>query len=296
MPGTGAERTTDPAAPRSRGPRGHAQVRLRRLPAGPRASERARDSDGWPSAPSRPRFLRAGRRRAARCPTSSRSDRLGPEGAAPGAGRRGGASTPIPCAATTPRRRPRWSPRSTSATRTATPSAAWSRCSRSGCRRAWLLRARRPQARRSARRRAHGDPGDQGRRGRRRIRDGRPARLGGPRRDRRDEPGRLMRRTNRAGGIEGGMSNGEVLRVRAAMKPISTVLVPLARSTPRRARRRRRSISGPTSAPSRRPPSSRRRWSPSCSPTPSWRSSAATPSARSAGTSTPTWRRSQLQR
>lgn len=33
----------------------------------------------------------------------------------------------------------------------------------------------------------------------------------------------LSRRTNRAGGIEGGMSNGEVLRVRAAIKPISTV-------------------------------------------------------------------------
>ena len=29
--------------------------------------------------------------------------------------------------------------------------------------------------------------------------------------------------TDRAGGIEGGMTNGEVLRVRAAMKPISTV-------------------------------------------------------------------------
>src|SRR3954451_7147816 len=35
--------------------------------------------------------------------------------------------------------------------------------------------------------------------------------------------GRVQRRTDRAGGIEGGMSNGEVLRVRAAMKPISTV-------------------------------------------------------------------------
>ncbi|WP_127127713.1 chorismate synthase [Georgenia sp. SYP-B2076] len=33
----------------------------------------------------------------------------------------------------------------------------------------------------------------------------------------------LRRRTNRAGGTEGGMSNGEVLRVRAALKPISTV-------------------------------------------------------------------------
>jgi chorismate synthase len=35
--------------------------------------------------------------------------------------------------------------------------------------------------------------------------------------------GVLHRRTGRAGGTEGGMSTGEVLRVRAAMKPISTV-------------------------------------------------------------------------
>lgn len=35
--------------------------------------------------------------------------------------------------------------------------------------------------------------------------------------------GAIRRRTDRAGGTEGGMSNGEVLRVRAAMKPISTV-------------------------------------------------------------------------
>ncbi|TFV50404.1 chorismate synthase [Blastococcus sp. TF02A-35] len=34
---------------------------------------------------------------------------------------------------------------------------------------------------------------------------------------------RIQRLTDRAGGIEGGMTNGEVLRVRAAMKPISTV-------------------------------------------------------------------------
>lgn len=33
----------------------------------------------------------------------------------------------------------------------------------------------------------------------------------------------ITRHTNRAGGLEGGMTNGEVLRVRAAMKPISTV-------------------------------------------------------------------------
>jgi chorismate synthase len=33
----------------------------------------------------------------------------------------------------------------------------------------------------------------------------------------------LRRRTGRSGGTEGGMSTGEALRVRAAMKPISTV-------------------------------------------------------------------------
>jgi chorismate synthase len=39
----------------------------------------------------------------------------------------------------------------------------------------------------------------------------------------RAEDGSLRRRTARAGGIEGGMTTGEPLRVRAAMKPISTV-------------------------------------------------------------------------
>lgn len=33
----------------------------------------------------------------------------------------------------------------------------------------------------------------------------------------------VERSTDRAGGIEGGMSNGEIIRVRAGMKPISTV-------------------------------------------------------------------------
>jgi chorismate synthase len=36
-------------------------------------------------------------------------------------------------------------------------------------------------------------------------------------------PDGVRRRTNRAGGIEGGMSTGEVLRISGAMKPISTV-------------------------------------------------------------------------
>ena len=38
-----------------------------------------------------------------------------------------------------------------------------------------------------------------------------------------NDKGLIVRRTDRAGGTEGGMSNGEILRVRAAMKPISTV-------------------------------------------------------------------------
>ena len=35
--------------------------------------------------------------------------------------------------------------------------------------------------------------------------------------------GRITRLTNRAGGIEGGMSNGQLIRVRAAMKPIPSI-------------------------------------------------------------------------
>ncbi len=41
------------------------------------------------------------------------------------------------------------------------------------------------------------------------------------------EAAEFMRQTDRAGGTEGGMSTGQPLRVRAAMKPISTVMKPL---------------------------------------------------------------------
>ena len=44
----------------------------------------------------------------------------------------------------------------------------------------------------------------------------------------RDSNGVVRRLSGRAGGIEGGMSNGDVLRVRAAMKPISTIPKALA--------------------------------------------------------------------
>lgn len=39
--------------------------------------------------------------------------------------------------------------------------------------------------------------------------------------------GSVTRATNRAGGVEGGISNGQPVRVRAAMKPISTLMQPL---------------------------------------------------------------------
>jgi len=38
-----------------------------------------------------------------------------------------------------------------------------------------------------------------------------------------NKAGAIVRRSDRAGGTEGGMSNGEILRVSIAMKPISTV-------------------------------------------------------------------------
>ncbi len=42
-----------------------------------------------------------------------------------------------------------------------------------------------------------------------------------------DENKHVYRKTNRAGGLEGGMSNGEEIVVRAAMKPIPTLMKPL---------------------------------------------------------------------
>ena len=41
------------------------------------------------------------------------------------------------------------------------------------------------------------------------------------------EEGRFYRNTDRAGGTEGGMTTGQPLRVRVAMKPLSTVMRPL---------------------------------------------------------------------
>jgi chorismate synthase len=63
----------------------------------------------------------------------------------------------------------------------------------------------------------------------------------------RDANGIITRRSNRAGGLEGGMSNGEILRVRAAMKPISTVpraldTIDTASTTPVKAQHQRSDV------------------------------------------------------
>ncbi len=78
--------------------------------------------------------------------------------------------------------------------------------------------------------------------------------------------GRPCRRTNRAGGIEGGMTNGETLIVRAAMKPIPTLMTPL------------KTVDlATTPAPCLLPPWSARRWSPTSSRMPFAHSSMQTP-------------------
>jgi len=45
--------------------------------------------------------------------------------------------------------------------------------------------------------------------------------------DKRRDSGGFRRRSNRAGGLEGGMTNGEPLTMRVAMKPLSTLMRPL---------------------------------------------------------------------
>ena len=86
-----------------------------------------------------------------------------------------------------------------------------------------LVRGEGATARRPARRGADGDPGREGRR----VGDGFAlARLRGSEAHDEIDPG-LRRRTNRAGGIEGGVTNGEPVVVRAAMKPLPTLMRPL---------------------------------------------------------------------
>ena len=55
-----------------------------------------------------------------------------------------------------------------------------------------------------------------------------------------DDARGYWRETNRAGGIEGGMSNGEPVVLRVAMKPLPTLMQPAALGPPRHARGGRR--------------------------------------------------------
>ncbi len=99
------------------------------------------------------------------------------------------------------------------------------------------------------------------------------------------ETGRYRRESTLAGGTEGGMSTGELLVVRAAMKPLATLNVPTLEPSTRRPRSPGcRSRSAPTSPPCRRWAWSPRRWSPSCSPPRRSASSAATRSTSSPAT------------
>ena len=112
-------------------------------------------------------------------------------------------------------------------------------------RRTRLARLVGPQARRTHRRRDHVDSGGEGRRDRHGLRGG--ARARAPRCTTRSSwrraaraPGNVRRATNRAGGLEGGMTTGEPLVVRVAMKPISTLMRPLGTVDVATGERRRR--------------------------------------------------------
>ena len=102
------------------------------------------------------------------------------------------------------------------------------------------------------------------------------------------EPDR-RRATNRAGGIEAGVTNGEPVVVRAAMKPLADADAPAPLGRPRdAASRARRSSSEATSRRSRRSRSSPRPRSRGSSRAPRARSSAATRSSTSSQRTPPT--------
>ena len=104
------------------------------------------------------------------------------------------------------------------------------------------------------------DPVDQGRLDRPRLGSRRLEGLRGPRRDLHSDERGYRRETNRAGGLEGGMTNGEPLLVQVAIKPISTLTKPL-RSVDIHTKEPQARTSAPTRRSSRRPRwSARRCW------------------------------------
>ena len=138
------------------------------------------------------------------------------------------ASTTTRSAASTPRRARRWSTRSTACARPTRASAAASRCSPSGSSPASAPTSPGKTASTAA------SPGRSPRSSRSRAsRSARPGTSpGGPGSEAHDEifhsaERGYFRETNHAGGLEGGMTNGQPLSVRAAIKPISTLTKPL---------------------------------------------------------------------
>ena len=284
LAGSRPQRPAHPAAAGARRPRRHAEVRLRRRPAGARAGQRARDRG-----PGRPRRGRPGvpaRRRSTSgwSATSSRSaPALAPDGVCPDSPTTSRASTPTRCAAST---------RRASAAMVAEIDAAHRDGDTLGGVVEVLAYGLPPGLgshvhwdRRLDSRLAGALMGIQAIKGVE-VGDGfetaRRRGSAGPRRDRARRRTDLDTvRTARAGGIEGGMSTGEPLRVRAAMKPISTV--PRALDD----RRRRRPASPPRHQPAQRRvrgPGRRHRrrgdGRPGAGRRSRWRSSAATRSPR----------------
>ena len=219
--GRGDRTRADASTAGARGPGGRAEVRVRRRAQRSGARQRAGDR----------------RARGRRSVLQGVPGRVGDRGALPrGADRlrEGGGSSAVPALADLDAidaspvrcmdetRRARWSPRSIGSAGRRTP---WVACSRwwlrsaSGSR---LVRALRPQAGRPSRARPHEHPiGERGRGGGR-------VRVGGEDRSKAHDEivltgRRIGRKTARAGGIEGGMSTGQPIRLRAAMKPFSTV-------------------------------------------------------------------------
>ena len=216
-----------PPAPRPRRPRRRLEVRLHRRPQRARARERARD-----------RRARGRRRAGQGVPARGRrrgrlardADRLGARARSATAwrSRTSPASTSRRSAASTPTRRARWSRRSTCCASATSRSAASSSCARSGSS---------PASARTSRGRSGWTAGSAWRcsRSRRSRASGSatastspaaPAPRPTTRSSTTTQRG-YYRETNRSGGLEGGMTTGEPLIVRCAMKPLPTLTKPL---------------------------------------------------------------------
>ena len=280
-PAEGSRRAADPSASRSRRPGRHAEVRLRRVAQRSRARERARDR--CPRRPRRGRAVvpRRARRHAGRAHAVDRSGARAGRFAAARRRATSTRSTPIRCAASTPRHPPSWSPRSTRRTKDGDTLGGvvevlaygvppglgsyvhWDR----------KIDAQLAAALMSIQAIKGVEIGDGF------VTDDAP-RVGRARRARHGRRRSISRLSDRAGGTEGGMTTGTLLRVRAGNE---AHLDGAARASHRgcrdRARRPRRITSVRTSAPFPPRASSPRRWSRSCSPTRCSRSSAATRSS-----------------